>query len=341
MTTRSAACGSASTRVGTAVVLLPLPTGNPAWTRRFNERTNGTANVTEYPAHLQSKRLRVTSYDRAWCWLLSLLLLIGGTVFILFMIWLSNRIHVVDIARDVDLTEIGDGEGGGDGRPPGGTQLESQENSAEPVPVDTSMPDMQDAVAAVTETVVEQVAMLDDPALQPPKAKGDYGTGGGSGGGSGPGRGLGHGPGRPGRPQRWQLRFSKVSTIETYARQLDDLEIELGIIAPSKDKVIYLSHFTGGIPNKHEGPMTDKRYHFNWQKGDLREADFEFFRRARVNIENNDVIFMFIQPKWEQELLRLEKEKNGKPISEIKWTRFGIISEGGKFKFNVIEQMLK
>ncbi|MCC6123599.1 MAG: hypothetical protein IT426_01415 [Pirellulales bacterium] len=297
--------------------------------------------MTDYPATLSSRRLRVSGYDRAWSWLLALLLFIGTAVFILFMVWLSNQIRVTDIAREVDLTEVGDGEGGGDGRPSGGTQLESPDVSAEPLPItDTAMTDVQDSLAAVAETVVEQAAMLDDPALQPPKAKGDYGTGGGSGGGSGPGRGLGHGKGRPGRPQRWELRFDKGQTLESYARQLDFFEIELGVIVEG-NKVIYLSKFSAGIPTRREvAGTTDKRYYFVWQGGGLKDADLEFFRRARVSTESG-TIFMFIPPKWEQELLKLEREKNGKPISEIKRTRFGILSAGAGFKFYVIDQMLK
>jgi hypothetical protein len=296
--------------------------------------------VRDYPANLPSRRLRVSSYDRAWSWLLALLLLIGASVLILFLVWLSTRMHKVDIAREVDLTEVGDGEGGGDGRPSGGTQLESPDTSAEEIPLDTTMPDVEDTLAAVAETVVEQVAMLDDPALQPPKAKGDYGTGGGSGGGSEPGRGLGHGKGKPGRPQRWTLRFTKAQTLETYARQLDHFKIELGIILPN-DTVVYLSNFAAGIPTKREGPRAqEKRYFFVWRGGDLKDADLEFFRRARVSTESG-TIFMFIPLDREQELLGLEKAFKGKPISEISRTTFGVLSEGGGFKFNVIEQRLK
>jgi hypothetical protein len=236
---------------------------------------------------------------------------------------------------------VGDGEGGGDGRPSGGTQLESPDVSAEPIPItDTAMTDVQDTLAAVTETVVEQVAMLDDPALQPPKAKGDYGTGGGSGGGSGPGRGLGHGKGRPGRPQRWELRFDKGQTQENYGRQLDFFKIELGVIVPG-DKVIYLSNFKAGIPTRREGPRAaEKRYFFSWQGGDLQQADLEFFRRAKVSTEGGR-IFMFIPPELERKLLELEKAYQNKTIAEIKKTRFGVLSEGAAFKFNVISQMLK
>ena len=296
--------------------------------------------MTDYPANLQTRRLRVSSYDRAWSWLLALLLLLGTAVFLLFMVWLSNHIHVTEITREVDLTEVGDGEGGGDGRPAGGTQLESPNDSTEPVPITDTTPDMQDTLTAVSETVVEQVSKLDDPSLQPPKAKGDYGTGGGSGGGSGPGRGLGHGKGRPGRPQRWELRLDKGSTPENYARLLDSFGIELGVITPG-DKVVYLSKFSAGIPTKHEGPRAaDKRYYFVWRGGDFKDAELEFFRRARVSTEGG-TIYKFLPPKVEQDLLQLEKAFQNKTIAEIKKTRFGILTDGAGFKFYVISQMLK
>jgi hypothetical protein len=273
--------------------------------------------------------------------LLALLLLFGTAVFILFMIWLSNHMHVTEITREVNVEELGDGEGGGDGRPTGGTQLESPDSSSEPMPV-TDMPltDVQETLAAVTETVVEQVAMLDDPSLQPPKAKGDYGTGGGSGGGSGPGRGLGHGKGKAGRPQRWELRFDKGDTLEVYGKRLDFFGMELGV-STAGDKIIYLSKFSAGIPTRREGQRAEeKRYFFVWQGDGLKDADLEFFRRARVSTESGR-IFLFIPDNTYAKMLELEKSFQNKPITEIKKTRFGILSDGGGFKLNVISQMLK
>jgi hypothetical protein len=297
--------------------------------------------VKDYPADLQSQRLRVSVYDRAWCWLLALLLLFGTAVFMLFMVWLSNHMHVVDIAREVDLTEVGDGEGGGDGRPSGGTQLESPENSSEQIELnDTSTPDVADTLTAVSETVVETVTQLDDPSLQTARPKGDYGTGGGSGGGSGPGRGMGHGKGRPGRPQRWDWKIEKGNSLDTYGRQLDFFKIELGVILPG-DKVVYLSGFSSGIPTKREGPRAlEKRYFFVLQGGDLEQADLEFFRRARVSTESGR-IFKFIPRELELKMIETEKAFQNKTIAEIKKTRFQIMPEGGGYAFKVVSQMLK
>jgi hypothetical protein len=292
---------------------------------------------------LQTGRLRVSSYDRAWSWLLALLLLIGTAAFILFMIWFSNQIHETVIAREVDLTEVGDGEGGGDGRPSGGTQLETPSEATEVPPSDTAPPEVEDTIAAVAEAVVEQVSQLDDLSVQTTRAKGDYGSGGGSGGGSGPGKGMGHGKGKPGRPQRWEIRWDKGNTIDIYARQLDFFKIELGYVVQGKNDVVYLSNFQSKKPAMRTGPRAaEKRYHFNWQGGDLKEADLEFFRRAGVSIgEPNSVVMMFIPANVEKQLVEMEKAFQNKKIEEIKYTRFGILSDGSGFKFNIIKQMLK
>lgn len=298
--------------------------------------------MREYPANLQSSRLRVSRYDRAWCWLLALLLMLGTAVFLLFMVWLSNHMHPTDIAREVDLTEVGDGEGGGDGRPAGGTQLESPDNSADPVTItDDTTPDVQDTITAVSETVVEQVTMLDDPSLQPPKTKGDYGTGGGSGGGSGPGRGMGHGKGRPGRPQRWKIHFPKGNTTESYAKQLDFFQLELGVVPP-RGKVIYLSKLSAGIPTKREDDRTnEKRTFIAWQgNSDLQNTELEFFRRAQVNTDGNPIL-KFIPRDLELKLIEMEKAFQNKTLAEIKFTEFTIYPEGSGYTFRVTNQMLK
>ncbi len=75
---------------------------------------------------LEGRRVAVTSYDRASSMLLAMLVSIGVVVSLLFMIWLSNRIHYSQPSVPVEMAEYReDGEGGGDGRPAGGTQLET------------------------------------------------------------------------------------------------------------------------------------------------------------------------------------------------------------------------
>jgi hypothetical protein len=287
--------------------------------------------------------LRVSIFDRAWSWLLALLLLIGAVVLVLFLVWLSNHIHVADIAREVGLTDVGTGDGGGDGRPSGGTQLESPDSNSEQIAINDRAPDVEETITAVTETVDQTVKQLEDPATQPPRNPGDYGTGDGSHRGTRPGRGPERGPGGPGgsgQSRRWEVRFDKGNTLETYARQLDFFNIELAVLAGG-DKVIYLSKFSAGIPQKREGPRTEeKRYYFVWQGGDLKQADLEFFRRAKVGTESGR-IFMFIPSDVEVKLIEMEKAFQNKNAADIKKTRFQILPEGNGFAFKVVSQMLK
>ena len=79
---------------------------------------------------------------------------------------------------------------------------------------------------------------MDDPDLVEPTRHGSYGTGGGIYGGFGDGRGLGHGPGKPGLPRHWEVMFSKGTTLDAYARQLDFFGIELGVLMPD-NKIVY------------------------------------------------------------------------------------------------------
>lgn len=298
--------------------------------------------MDERPARTESQPLRVSIFDRAWSWLLALLLLIGATVLVLVLVWLSNHMHRPDIAGDVKLTDLGPGDGGGDGRPPGGTQLESPDSSSEQIEISDQSADVDETLVAASETATETVALLEDS----PNKKGDLGIGGGKNKGNGPGNGPGHGPGAPGTPggkgreQRWVIQFDKGNTLETYARQLDFFKIELAVLGEG-DKIVYLSGFSAGVPTKREGPRAaEKRYFFVWQGGNLREADLEFFRRAKVSTESGKIYF-FIPREVEVMMAEREKAFQNKTVAEIKKTRFQILPEGNGFAFKVVGQMLK
>jgi hypothetical protein len=302
--------------------------------------------VEEKTAKNESPSLRVSLFDRAWSWLLALLLLIGATVLVLVLVWLSNHMHSGDIARDVGLTDLGPGDGGGDGRPPGGTQLESPDSSGEQIEINDRNSDVEETLVAASETASETVKLLEDPSVGLPSSKGDLGTGGGKNKGDGPGKGPGHGPGPPGVPgsagraQRWQIKFDKGNTLETYARQLDCFNIELAVLTEG-DKIVYLSKFSAGLPAKREGPRAgEKRIFFLWQGGDLKQADLEFFRRAKVSTESGK-IYMFIPRELETILAERETAFQNKSPAEIKKTIFKVLPEGNSYAFKVVGQMLK
>ena len=73
-----------------------------------------------------SRRIQVSLYDRASSMLLALLFTIGIVAVVLFILWLSNKISVKTVAVDTEIIEVSeDGEGGGDGRAAGGSQLDT------------------------------------------------------------------------------------------------------------------------------------------------------------------------------------------------------------------------
>jgi hypothetical protein len=286
-----------------------------------------------------AKRIRVSLYERVGSSLLALLIFMGAVVLVLLMTWLSNSLSVAQTSVPVTLVEDFEGEGGGDGRASGGTQLEDPNPSNEPSAVETTTAEELDTTAdAMASLMVERVAELDDPNLAPPRPKGDYGTGGGSGGGTGPGKGLGHGPGKPGRPRRWEFRFDKEKSLSTYAKQLDYFKIELGILQPG-NKVLYLSNLSDKTPKKRIGRAypDETRYYLTWRSGELQKADIELFEKAHVDPEGH-FIMKFLPQGVEQELINQEKARAGNRIKAIHKTIFAVKAEGDGYVFYIVDQ---
>jgi hypothetical protein len=294
---------------------------------------------SSWDTNAAAKRIRVSLYERVASVLLTLLIFLGTAVFLLVMIWWTNKMSVTQMAVPVELAEIGEGEGGGDGRPSGGTQLEDPEPSDAPIVPEPSVAQETDnTMDAMESLVTERVAELDDPNLEPPRPRGDYGSGGGTGGGTGPGRGLGHGPGRPGRPRRWEVRFLQENTLQTYAKQLDFFGIELGVLMPG-NKVIYVRNLSSSKPDIRTGPADqEKRYYLTWRGGELRKADLELFAKAGVDPAGH-IILKFLPPNTEAKLLQLEKTWAGSRANAVRKTIYAIKPDGDGYAFYVLEQI--
>jgi hypothetical protein len=294
---------------------------------------------SSWDTYQAAKRIRVSLYERVGSILLSLLIFMGAVVTVLVLIWWTNKNFGSQTAVPVTLVEDFEGEGGGDGRASGGTQLEEPNPTDAPsTPEPTTLDEMDNSMDSIDSLVVEQAAMLEDPNMESrPRPRGDYGTGGGSGGGSGPGKGLGFGPGKPGRPRRWEIRFASEHSLATYARQLQFFKIELGVLQPG-NKVIYVFNLDQPVPQKREGPADqEKRYYLTWRSGELQKADIELFSKAGVD-PGEHIILKFLPPEVEQKLIDLEKARAGNRIKQIQKTIFGIQSAGDGYAFNIIEQ---
>jgi hypothetical protein len=288
---------------------------------------------------VQGRRLQVSLYDRASSGLLAMVITVGTVVSLLVMIWLSNRVFKSIKAVPVEMIEVAeDGEGGGDGRATGGSQLDTP--SDEPVVgKDKETTDVEETLSVLDNAVATRAAELDDPTLVEPTRHGSFGTGGGLYGGFGDGRGLGHGPGKPGLPRHWEITFPKGNTLEAYARQLDFFGIELGILMPN-NTIVYAFHLAKPKPDTRvitEPYKNEKRYYLSWRDGELKKADRALLARAGIQVEDQ-VVLQFLPRETEEKLYLLEGSFRGLDRKKIGTTRFGIQPVGDGFAFYVLEQ---
>ena len=287
------------------------------------------------------RRVEVSLYDRVSSMLLALLMTIGVVAVVLFILWLGNTVLVPQVAVPAEIIEVSEeGEGGGDGRAAGGSQLDTP--SDEPfVGKDKETTDLQQDLTVLGTAVASKAADLDDPELVAPTRHGAFGSGGGIYGGFGDGRGLGHGPGKPGWPRHWEVMFSKA-TLDAYAKQLDSFKIELGIILPG-NKVICAKNLAHSKPDTYiieNAAVNEKRYYLTWRTGEMQQADRELLARAGVEV-GDSLILKFIPKDIELLLMGLEKAQNNLTPKDIKKTRFGVQAEGGGYRFYVLEQTVK
>jgi hypothetical protein len=289
---------------------------------------------------IAGRRLQVSAYDRASSLLVALLICVGVTAAMLFFIWLSSKITFRQKAVDVELTEVAqDGEGGGDGRAAGGSQLDmpSDEPSAG---ADKDSADVQESIDTLSNAVASKSVEIDDVDSVTPTRRGSFGSGGGIYGGFGTGRGLGHGSGKPGGPRNWEVLFAK-NTLVTYVRQLDFFKIELGVLMPGK--IVYVYNLSKPKPDTRTVPSenaNEQRYYLVWQNGELEKADKELLHRAGVEFGDYPIL-KFLPTDTEKQLVAAERSyKNAEP-KNIQKTRFAVQAAGDGFEFYVIDQLLK
>jgi len=260
----------------------------------------------------QLYRLRVSRYDRVSGMLIALLILLGISVFLMLIIWLSTQVLTGQVAVPVVMEEIGDQEEDPIG--PG--------NDIEPPPpaeTDLEQEEMEDVLEAVEDALATRAALLE---------RRVSGTGTGKGGG-------GTGLGRKGAPRRWELRFQEGNSLEGYARQLDYFQIELGVLIPG-NKVLYISKLSQSRPQTREGPRDqEKRNRFTWTQGSLEQADRMLLARANVD-PGGSVIYKFLPPALYQQLRVMEAEYAGG--RKVRSTLFGIRTSGTDYSFYVMRQ---
>ena len=260
---------------------------------------------------------------------LALLMLLGGAAVGMFFIWLSSQVWITPKEAVVDLFEPEPG-GGGSGAPDVNLEEPKQEE------IEVIEPTLEKILEAVTDAVSTTIATLD--ALQPKQF-----TGRGQGEGTGDGRGKG--PGGDGdadiipRWERWEFRYQS-NNIESYARQLDYFQIELGAVGGGLGPNIdYANTFSNETPKRHSGLASEeKRLYLSWKGGVLKENDNALLNQAGI-VTKNRIVMQLITKELENTLAQIEKEYAGKrDVRAIGKTIFEVRAKGNGYEFFVKDQ---
>ena len=111
-----------------------------------------------------------------------------------------------------------------------------------------------------------------------------------------------------------------------------------------KDGRIYYLKTMSSNPSLREERLNsdDKRLFMNWQGGDRVKADIELLKKAGVPQPEDGMILHFYDPATEQALARLELERaGGRPVEQIRRTRFQVKRAGNGYEFVVTSQKLR
>src|SRR4029077_12385628 len=139
------------------------------------------------------------------------------------------------------------------------------------------------------------------------------------------------------REQRWSIIYNPGQTVEEYARQLDTLGVELAKVA-NAEQLLYLSNLADAAPTKRFGVgRGDHRLYFLWQGRGRKQSDIELFRKAGVEVGDENV-FQFYSENAERRLAELEVKYRGRNPGEIRVTRFQVIPKGDGYDFEVVAQ---
>jgi hypothetical protein len=266
--------------------------------------------------------------------LVSLLILIGCAVGIMFIIWLTMTLVFKQSAVPIKLVENAAGRGDN----PPGFERDMLAPGMEEMP-ELAEPQLEAALEAVTDAVSSVAASTD--VLNTASSVTSKGEGG---------RGDSRPPGPEGegdniipRWERWEVRWIS-SGIPAYARQLDFFKIELGAAGGSA-KMDYAANLGAGSPKRRDGLSKDeKRLFMTWKGGTLQQFDKTLLGRAGIGT-NGRIMFQFYPEEVEDRLAWIEKvnaDKQGHlSVKEYLKTIFGVRSKGREYEFYVAEQRFR
>jgi hypothetical protein len=287
-----------------------------------------------------------SSYDRVTSMLLAVILGAGISLAWLWLIYSTNQAYQARVTAPLEIVEV---SGGGGGSPDGqmggvetiqvagGAESDRASNNEEDAS-EFEQPSVEATPAAMLDTVAEagqNLAEVDIGAVMPTGGRIATGVRSSKIGNGVQGYGFGPGDGGVGRGERWTIVANPGQTADEYARQLDFLGIELGVV--SGKQMVYVSRFSQPVPTKRVGSGLDNRFYALWHGQGRKGADVALLRKAGIEV-GEGVIIQFFPPAVEENLAQLEVRFKGRQPAEIRRTQFRIVGKGDAYGFEVVAQ---
>ncbi len=281
-----------------------------------------------------TKGMRTQKVDQVASLLMSLLVVIGLVVLLMFVVWLTQTFTWS--AGDIQIQEErvagrGDHAEGfeRDIEPPGAEEVE-----------ELAEPTLAETLEAVTDAVSSVAATLDSI-----DSNTQISIDGSARGDSRPPGPLGEGDDIVPRFERWELKFQSKG-LQPYAAQLDFYNIELACVGGGVATVDYASSVSTS-PQMRSGTSAEEnkltRLYFMWrQEGPLKQFDKQLLEQAGVRT-NGRQLLKFIPKELEDRLAQTEMKyaisKGHNTVKEIAKTIFeSQVAASGNYEFVVIEQ---
>ena len=288
-----------------------------------------------------------SDFDRVSSLLLAVILgaaLIFGW---LALVYATNQAYQRRVTSPLEIVEVSGGGGGSaEGQVggletvqvPGGERADRASNN-EDEPAEFEEASVQETPAAMLDTVSEagqSLAEVDVGAVMPTGGKVATGRRASKIGNGAVGYGFGPGDGGVRKEDRWTILANPGQTAEEYARQLDALRIELGVVQGKQ--MVYVSNFSSDQPSRRSGTgVGDNRLYFLWRGQGRKASDLALLHKAGIEV-GEGVIFQFYPPAVEQRLAQLEVQYKGRQPAEIRRTQFRVVPGDDGYDFEVASQ---
>ena len=278
---------------------------------------------------IQSK---TSAYDRLSAWLTALILLVGFVVAALFLVWFTSVFKFErNIAPPFEQATIGDD---GNDKPEGFEDDELDPGVEDFAEVET--PQLAEALEAVSNAVSTIRANSEH-------VSGDAAVMGKGGGyGSREGGPSGSGKGIPDY-KRWKIVY-EVDNKDTYKRQLDYFNIQIGVVQPVGEVISRISNVSKGVNvQKTTREKEAKSLRFSHAKLRMKKWDQEISRKAGVDT-NGVLMVQFYPQDTRLEIAKAEDEylkSVGRELQEVRRTNIKVEDDGGGFKFTIVNCIFK